>query len=141
MTLVAVLAMPLSAAAHDEGHGPKLADVGTYGGVVSPVVAFKDADKGTKAPLFYKAELVRGEDGTVRVYLYDAKMKSLALDNFGKNARGTFSFAKGTQAVDLKAEGNNFIGKTTLPTKKPYDFDVVFKDKDRELLTAFDNLD
>ncbi len=136
------LFMPLALSAHDEGHGPKLADVGTYGGIVSPVVALKDADKGSKAPLLYKAELVRGEDGTIRVYLYDANMKPLPLETFGKKARGTFASAKSSpQAFDLNLDGNHFMGKTSLPSKKPYDLDVSFKDKDRELLTAFDNLD
>ncbi len=137
-----ILLTPLTLFAHDEGHGPKLTDVGIYGGIVSPVIASKDADKGAHAALLYKAELVRGEDGTIRLYLYDTKMKPLPMESFEKKAKGTFYISKGnSKEFSLQQEGKGFIGKTSLPTKKPYDLDVVLKDKDRELLTAFGNLD
>ena len=74
--------------AHDEGHGPKLTDQGRQGGVVSPVIDKKDYSKGAKAPVVYKGELVRSEDGTVRVYIYDAQMNPLDAARLAPEAKG-----------------------------------------------------
>ena len=130
--------------AHDEGHGPKLTDQPKQGGVVAPVVAAKDAKLGPKAALIYKGELVRTEDGSVKLYLYDAKMNALKLDGFGKTAKGLLEThgKKGKREnFELKLEGDSFVGKAPQPSKKPFNIDVVVTEKDQRLLAAFDNLD
>lgn len=143
--LAASLMLAAPAMAHDDGHGPKLTDTGSYGGVVTAVVEAKDAGLGAKAPLVHKAELVRGEDGTVRVYLYDKDMKPLDIAAFEKSAKANLiSMAGGKETVlpfDLQLEGNSFIGKAPQAPSKPFNIDVVMKAKDQELLSAFDNLD
>lgn len=134
-----------AAQAHDEGHGPKLADTGKYGGLVSAVVAKADASKGTKATLVYKAELVRSADGNVSVYFYDADMKPLDIKKL--DAKGSATLAakvKGkwkTTNFDLAAKEKSFEGKMPKPEGKPYDIDVTVKENGKELLSAFDNLD
>jgi hypothetical protein len=139
-----VLAGPITFA-HDEGHGPKLTDSGKYGGLVAPVVDLKDAKKGTKAELIYKAELVRSSDGTVRAYLYDKELKPLDLAKIEKTAKGILGGkVKGkyqTEKFDLKLEGNSFTGKMPKTSAKPYNLDFHFTEPGRTLLTAFDNLD
>lgn len=132
-----------AAVAHDEGHGPKVTDTGAYGGIISAVVDWKDADKGAHAPLVYKAELVRSEDLTVRLYLYDSSMKPLPLADFDKKAEAVFILPKtgASQNFDLALEGNAFVGKMPRTSKRPYNIDVKLKANDRQLLTAFDNLD
>jgi len=65
---VLLLALCLNAVAHDEGHGPKLKDVGRRGGRVTSVVLAKDAGKGASAELVYKGEIVRSKDGAVKIY-------------------------------------------------------------------------
>lgn len=149
--LIIALAIGVSplAFAHDEGHGPKLSDTGKFGGVVSGVVLKSEASKGSKAALVYKAELARGQDGTVRVYVYDDKMSQLDIKDFdakatavllvegkGKN-KGKFKESK----FDLAKEDKFYVGKMPKPEGKPYNIDVTLKDKSRELLSAFDNLD
>ncbi|HEX4925187.1 MAG TPA: hypothetical protein VFV50_13930 [Bdellovibrionales bacterium] len=145
--LAAIVAIGLAsgASAHDEGHGPKLTDSGKYGGIVSGVINLKDAKKGAKAELVYKAELVRSPEGKVRVYLYDKEMKPLELAKIEPAAKGILGAkVKGkykTDKFDLKLEGNTFIGDAPKAPAKPYNLDFQFKEPDRELLTAFDNLD
>lgn len=131
--------------AHDEGHGPKLADTGKYGGLVSAVVNKADAPKGANAPLVHKAELVRSADGTVRVYLYDTEMKPLDLKAF--DAKGSASLAAKVKgkwkdtSFPLEVKSNSFVGKMPKPEGKPYNIDVTIKEAGNELLSAFDNLD
>lgn len=145
--LMMILAMCFAgmANAHDEGHGPKLADTGKFGGLVSAVVLKSDAKKGASAPLVHKAELVRSTDGTIRVYLYDTAMKPLDLKGF--DAKGSASLgakAKGKWkdvAFGLDLKDGNFSGKMPKPHGKPYNIDVTLKQDGKELLSAFDNLD
>ncbi len=133
------------AQAHDEGHGPKLADTGKYGGLVSAVVLKADAKKGAGAPLVHKAELVRSSDGTTRVYLYDSAMKPLEMKGF--DAKGTASLGAKVKgkwkdvAFNLELKDGNFSGKMPKPEAKPYNVDVTIKQNGKELLSAFDNLD
>jgi len=131
--------------AHDGGHGPKLTDTAKQGGVVSPVIAAKDANIGKKADLVYKAELVRSEDGTVRVYFYDKKMNPLDLSKFEKSIQGIVETMKKKKMSKtpfaLKLEDNAFVGKAPKPASKPFNIDVHVKEAGKELLAAFDNLD
>lgn len=145
--LGAVLAASLSLPcfAHDEGHGPKLTDAGKMGGVLTAVVLAKDVKLGTKAPLVYKAELTRAEDGTVRVYFYDKAMKPLSLAGLPKEAKAVLQAKKGKKWTStpfklvLKSEG--YEGKAPKPAGKPFNIDVTLTEGGRDLLAAFDGLD
>ncbi len=145
LMMILVLGLAGAAQAHDEGHGPKLADTGKYGGLVSAVVLKADAAKGAAAALVYKAELVRSADGTTRVYLYDTAMKPV--DSKGFEAKGSASLAakvKGKwKSVDfpMVLKDKSFLGTMPKPEAKPYNIDVTLKHNGKELLTAFDNLD
>ena len=145
IVVLAALSFTSIAGAHDEGHGPKLADTGKYGGLVSAVVLKADAGKGGSAPLVHKAELVRSTDGTTRFYLYDAAMKPL--DAKGFEAKASASMAakvKGkwkTVTFPLELKDGSFSGKMPTPEAKPYNIDVTVKEGGKELLSAFDNLD
>lgn len=145
LLLAACLTWTSPLLAHDEGHGPKLTDTGNYGGVITAVVESKDAPKGAKAPLVYKAELTRSEDGTVRVYVYDKMMKPLPGDTLAKTASAIVISSKSGKEVTtsfiLNLEGAGFIGKAPPPASKPFSIDITFKSKTQELLAAFDNLD
>lgn len=145
IALVGLLALSVPALAHDGGHGPKLADTGQYGGLVTAVVDKKDAGLGAKAPLVHKAELARSEDGTVRVYLHDKDMKALPAGSVDPTATAlVIAMKDGKEVVmpfELKLEGNAFVGKLPAIPARPYNIDVTYKAKDRELLSAFDNLD
>jgi hypothetical protein len=144
--LIAVIAFLAASAAfaHDEGHGPKLTDQGKQGGVVSPVIDAKDASKGSKATLIYKAELVRSDDGTVRVYLYDKDMNSLDLAKFG-TAKGVVEFKKNKkwskEEFTLAPSEGALVGKAPKVNTKPFNIDMRVKEGSKELLAAFDNLD
>lgn len=131
--------------AHDEGHGPKLTDASKQGGVVSPVVESKDASKGAKAPLVHKSELVRSDDGSVRVYLYDKDMNPLDLSKFDTAGEGIIEFKKdkkwNKKAFPLKQEEGAFVGTAPKAPSRPFNIDVHIKEGKKELLAAFDNLD
>jgi hypothetical protein len=135
----------LSAQAHDEGHGPKLTDQGQRGGVMAPVIDKKENKLGAKAAVVYKAELVRSEDGTVYVYLYDKEMHPLEISKIPGQAKGIIETEKKGKFTRvpfaLQQEEEAVIGMAPKPAMKPFNIDVTWKEGDRELLVAFDNLD
>jgi hypothetical protein len=141
----ACLSTSIPAMAHDEGHGPKLSDTGKFGGLVSAVVEKKEANLGPKAKLQYKAELVRAPDGKVQVYLYDAEMKPVDASTWDKKAKVSMATEKKgkwqSKDFDITYDGKAFAGQMPAVIGKPFNLDFVFKAKDKELLSAFDNLD
>lgn len=143
--IAAAVLASVSAFAHDEGHGPKITDSGKQGGVVAPVIDAKDAKKGAKAEFVHKSELVRSEDGAVRLYLYDKDMNPLDLSKFDKSAKGVVEFKKSKKWVKnpftLTQEDGAFVGKAPKTSAKPFNIDVTLKESGRDLLAAFDNLD
>jgi len=143
MLLAASLSLPVFA--HDEGHGPKIVDAGKMGGVLTAVVLAKDAKFGPKAALLYKAELTRSEEGVVRVYLYDKDMKPLNPARFAKTAKAVLESHKKKKTsrapFTLTLEDGAFTGRAPKAASKPFNIDVTFKEGDKELLAAFDNLD
>lgn len=143
LLLAASLSLP--AFAHDEGHGPKLTDAGKMGGVMTAVVLAKDAKLGAKAPLVYKAELTRSEDGTVRVYFYDKDMKPLDIAGLPKTAKAELQAKKRKKWTStpftLKKGAEGYEGAAPKPGSKPFNIDVSLKEGERELLAAFDGLD
>jgi hypothetical protein len=143
--LLLAAALSTAAYAHDEGHGPKLTDVAPQGGVITAVVEAKDAKLGPKAPLVYKAELVRSEDGTVRVTFYDKDLKPLDAAKFDKAGSAAMEVVKKKKMTikkfALALEGGSFIGKMPKPASKPFNIDVTVMEGKRKLLAAFDNLD
>lgn len=146
LTLAAAVLMVATAAfAHDEGHGPKLTDTPRQGGIVSPVVNAADAKLGPKAALVYKAELVRLDDGTVRVHYYDSSMQPLALETFAKTAKALLLVERRGKTTrtpfDLTLQDGVYTGKAPTPSAKPFNIDVTVQEGHRKLLAAFDNLD
>jgi hypothetical protein len=145
LLVAACLASSLPAFAHDEGHGPKLSDTGKFGGLVAAVVEKKDAKLGPKAQLVNKAELVRSPDGKIQVYVYDAEMKPVDASAWDKTAKVTMATEKKGkwQSKDFTIiyDGKAFSGQMPAVIGKPFNLDFVFKTKDKELLSAFDNLD
>ncbi len=145
LILILALSLSIPAFAHDGGHGPKLSDAPKQGGVLSPVIQASEAKLGSKAVVIYKSELVRSEEGIIRLYFYNSKMEALPLSTFEKTAKATLAVLKKKQVVttpfELKQEGNIFVGKLPTPATKPFDVDIHLKEGNRELLVAFDNLD
>jgi len=146
--LILVLAVALSTSiwAHDGGHGPRLRDAPIHGGVLAPVIHAENAKLGRNAPLIYKGELLRSDDGTIRVYLYTAKMKPLELSKFDKKGRAVLETKTKSgweeRELELTLSGNTFVGK--LPKgliRKPYNIDVFITENRKTRLVAFDNLD
>lgn len=139
------LALSISAFAHDEGHGPKITDAPKQGGIVAPVVLAKDVGLGTKAPMMHKAEIVRSQDGIIRVYFYDKTMNALKAGTLSATASGNLISGKkgkvSQQKFELQWKEDHFAGKSPKPTRKPYNIDITVKEGGTDLLVAFDNLD
>ncbi len=147
-TLILGLVLVLStlAIAHDEGHGPLITDSAKHGGVVAPAIQASHAKLGRHAPLIYKGELLRSEEGGVRVYLYTPNMQAFSLSKFEKKGKAILEFKtkKGwdKKEFSLTFSGDSFIGvlpKCTL--RKPYNIDVFLTEGKKTLLIAFDHLD
>lgn len=135
------------ALAHDEGHGPKLTDAPKQGGVLTSVVLASQAKLGPKAALVHKAELVRGEEGGVRMYLYDEALAPLKAEGLSPKAAAvllTEKKGKTTKqpfALRWDPVEGAYAGKLPKPARKPYNVDVTFDEGKRKLLAAFDGLD
>lgn len=131
--------------AHDEGHGPKVTDVAKQGGVVAPVILAQDVAKGAKAALVHKAELVRTDEGIVRVYLYDSEMRPLDLAAFSKEAKGYLEYKKNKKWTKtpfaLAQEEGAFVGKPPKAGVKPFNIDIHVDEGGKNLMAAFDHLD
>lgn len=142
--LLLAAALPC-AYSHDEGHGPKLNDSPPFGGLLAAVIEAKDAALGPKAALVYKAELVRSEEGTVRVWLYDKDLRPLDPARFAKNAGAVLEIARKRKVTRipfaLELKDGVFIGKAPRAPGKPFNIDVTVTEGKRKLLCAFDNLD
>ena len=141
-----VLCMSTAVFAHDEGHGPLLTDSPEHGGIVAPAIQASHAKLGRKAQLVYKGELLRSEDGTVRVYVYNTKMESFSLAKFSKKGKAILEVKskKGWEKKEflLTLSEDSFIGILPKgPIRKPYNIDVFLTEKGQSLLIAFDNLD
>lgn len=140
-----LMTLALNVSAHDEGHGPKLTDASQQGGIVAPVILAKDASLGTKANLKYKAEIVRSQDGIVRVYFYNQKMESLIAGVLAPKAHAILISGKKRkmtqQKFELQWKVDHFVGRSPKPVRKPYNIDVKVMEGATELLVAFDNLD
>lgn len=135
----------MNVSAHDEGHGPKLDEMAEQGGVIAPVIDVKDSEKGAKAVVVYKAELVRSEDGEVSVYVYGKDMRPLDLGKLDKSAKGVVETEKKGKVTkvpfSLNLADGFFTGKPPRPASKPFNIEVRFKEGERQLLTVFNNLD
>lgn len=144
LTTAIALGLGFAAQAHDEGHGPKVSDTGKFGGVLSSVVAKADADKGAGASPVNKAELVRGADGTARLYVYDPSMKPADLKGFDAKATGTLWSGKGKKTKSefaLEQKDGAFVGAMPKGAAAPYNVEVTLKKGGKDLLAAFSNLD
>lgn len=143
LTLVFALLMSLTAIAH-EGHGEMPVEPAKYGGVLGNVVSEKKMKaKDKHNPSLLRAEIVRSEDGTVRVYLYDMKMNALKTESFSSEAKGTVENkrAKTDQSFTLKAHGDHYMGKMPKQKKRPYNVYLTFKKGSESYFVGFDNLD
>lgn len=136
--------------AHDEGHGPKVTDTPKQGGKVASVVSTNEASKGLKGQLSFKAELVRGENDLVKVYLYDREMNALPeaqLSQFGKAATATVEHLKKgkiakTSKFSLDLRNGVFEGKLgEKPKTQTFNLHVKMTEGEKEFLAAFDGLE
>jgi hypothetical protein len=146
LVFVSSLLCSFVALAHDEGHGPKVTDQPLQGGMVMPVIDKKEAAKGASAALVYKAELVRKEDGTAHLYVYDSSMKALSPDAFVKEAKAKIGPMRKnpkwkSEEMKFSFIDGAFVGKLPKIKVKPYYIDITLTEAKRELLTAFENLD
>ena len=137
------LLLNATAFAH-EGHSDMPSELAKFGGSLENVVDYTkmQAKEKNNLPLM-KAEFVRSEDGTVRLYLFDLKMKQLQVDSLSKEAEVTVENPKEkTHAkFTMKPQGDHFIGKIPTQKKKPFNIYIYFIKDAKKFFVAFDNLD
>lgn len=142
-TLMMALLLNVTAFAH-EGHGEMPVEPAKYGGVLGNVVSEKKMKAREKHnPPLMKAEIVRSEDDTVRVYLYDLKMDPLKTENLSGEAQGIVenNRAKTNQKFSLKSQGDHYKGKMPKQKKRPFNIYITFKKGSESYFVGFDNLD
>lgn len=127
-----------------EGHGEMPTELSKFGGIMGNVVSETKMEAKVKNnPPLMKAEIVRSEDGTVRVYLYDLSMKQIKLDGLSKEAKGTVENrrAKTKDKFTLMAHGDHYMGKIPKQKKRPFDIYLTFTKGSEKFFVGFDNLD
>jgi len=143
LTLFLALLLCFSSFAH-EGHGEMPVEPAKYGGILGNVVSEAEMlAKNKNNPAVMKAEIVRSEDGTIRLYLYDLKMAQSKLEGISKGAKGVVdnTKAKTKDAFALQNHGDHLIGKIPKQKKKPFNIYVTFSKGAEKLFVGFDNLD
>ena len=141
LTFLTSMALSLSLFSH-EGHGEMPTEPAKYGGILGSVVSEVKMLAGAKDnPTIMKAEIVRSEDGTVRVYLYDVNMVQSKLEGISKDAKGILDNNKTSHSFDLRAHRDHFMGKIPKQRKKPFNIYVTFSKGAEKLFVGFDNLD
>jgi hypothetical protein len=143
--ILLLLSLNFMVLAHEGGHGPVIKDAPKQGGIVAPVVLAKDAKLGEKALMKHKAEIVRTQDGLVRIYFYDKAMIPMKAGALAAKASAmivTHKKGKFTeQKFDLVWKDDHFEALLPRPARKPYNIDVHVMEGTQELLVAFDKLD
>ncbi len=148
LSTVLSLMVSMPALSHEGHHGEQSKLIGKYGGILA-AVSEKSAhkhDHHDHSDPVYKAELVRATDRTVRIYLYDNHMKPLPINKFEAKATAKLIVKKKGEALTkmpfaLTAEKKNFRGVAPKPSRKPFNIEITFKEKGKELLVLFENLD
>jgi len=137
MTLLAMtLGMSSVALSHDGGHGPKMTDVGKFGGSLADV-------KDKSSASVYKSELVKTSDGKIQVKIVDKSGKPIDSSSWDKSASASASSGrKGSEKsskFELTNDGKGFVGTLPSDVKPPYTLKVSFSEKGNELNVIFAN--
>jgi hypothetical protein len=134
----------LNVFSHDEGHGPAITDESVYGGKVTAIIHEGDVNKGRKADMVYKAELVyESRKPAVKLYLFDKNMKALDLTNFAKTVNAVVIEHHNEQKFSLALDktGKFYTGSRPLNKRVPFNIDVKLKKGNEKFFGAFDGLD
>lgn len=137
------LFMSMNLLAH-EGHGEAPKDPSRFGGQLSNVVdATKVSKKEKNNPPIFKSELIRSEDGTLRLYIFDLKMKDTDLSSFSSKIEANVENTKNKINLNFELEkhGNHFMGKMPKVNKRPFNLYFKIKNKNQDLFVGYDNLD
>lgn len=140
MVLMLILNFNLSA---HEGHGEAPKDPSRFGGQLSNVVDAKKVSSKTQNPPLFKSELIRSDDGTLRLYIFDLKMKSIDLSTFSPKMEGILENVKNkiNLSFQLEKHGDHFMGKMPKVTKRPFNLFFKVVNNKQELFVGYDNLD
>ena len=148
MKFIFIFLLSLNAFAHDGGHGPAVKDGGLYGGILASVMKTSDM-KGhhhDNAPIQYKAELIRAQDGTLTLYFHDKDMKKNSLADFSTDIMVKMEVKKGGKYVyvgEFKMIKKDHLYKGKLPAvrTRPFNLDVFPVVKNEKFFVGFSNLD
>lgn len=142
LTIGIMLLLNLNLFAH-EGHGEAPKDPSRFGGQLSNVVDAKKVSSKTKNPALFKSELIRSDDGTLRLYIFDLKMKSIDLASFSPKVEGTLENVKNkiNLSFQLEKHGDHFMGKMPKVAKRPFNLFFKVTNNNQQLFVGYDNLD
>lgn len=136
--------LTLTTHAHDEGHGPAIKDESIHGGKVTAIILKEDVDKGRRAKMLYKGELVFDSRKTsLKFFLYNEKMKPIDLSQFQKEVKAVL-IERGKEkefSLMLDKSGKYFSGDRPKNKRVPFNIDVFPKTEKQNLFGTFDNLD
>ena len=143
-TILLLASLSIPAMAHDGDHGHKIIRSGKYGGVLTQVSSGSSQSEAEKSKAMYTAELVKDDEGTISIYLYDQNMKPIELNRFSSKASGTLESGKRKRAKTLfflSKRGLSFSGKLPKKKRHPYNITIELTEGSKTLSMAFNNLD
>lgn len=139
LLLALALVSSVNVYAHDD-HGPKIKEGGKYGGVVAAVV-----EEGKSKTVAYKTELVKNEDGTIKVYFFDTASKLVDMNSMPAKVNAFLEYKINgkyeKEPFGLAKDGAYFSGKMPKPKRRPFNIDIQFEAKGKKLIAGFENLD
>jgi len=143
-----ILCLSFNAFAHDEGHGPSVKEGGLYGGILASVMKEDDLkhDHHKKAPVKFKAELIRAQDGTLTLYFLTTDMKKHDLAGFEDEITVKMEVKKAGKysyvgEFKLTKKDHLFTGKLPAVRTRPFNLDMFPVVNKEKLFIGFSNLD
>ncbi len=134
--------------AHEGGHHPTVTDGGRYGGLIAPLVEEHHDHHGHhehEHESKFKAELVRGTDLSVYVYIYKDGMNPADTKILGNDIQGAIVSGSGKKKkledFTLKLAGKSYTGKSPKINERPYTMEFKITIEGKKLTASFTNLD
>lgn len=127
-----------------EGHGDVPTDPSKYGGQLGSIVDEVKVEKKIKDnPPLFKGELLRSENGSVRLYVFSNDMKPIDMASLADQASGKIVNTKNKISLNfsLEKKADHYLGKLPKISKRPFDLFISLRKGPQKLFIGFDNLD
>lgn len=111
----------------------------------SKIVLKSDFSRFEKAPLLYRAKIIRTGESDLKVYILDKDNQILDLTNFKNYGIVDISYKNKSSIVIrptyLRFNKDHYMGKFPTPKRFPFHLTFTFRENDINLMTKIENLE